>query len=677
VEVVQHSPGEPAAEPGPKRTGRLLEEIAQLLQQSLSPGEFYAEFLQRVLAALRAVAGAVWGRSPQGHLHLQYQINTDEVGLQRLTNGRACHAELLRLAAERERPLWVPPHSGPDTTDGKICGANLTDYGLLLAPVLVDNEVAGLVEVWQDFYQDSQVWRASSRLLGELAGFAAAYLHKNRLRHLQEQQQLWGQLEAYARQVHASLDPREVAYLVANQGRLLAGCDQLAVAVRLGTRVRVEAVSGAATADDRGRLVQLLRDLFDKVLAWGEKLVYHGARDETLPPAVLAALDAYLAESNSKLLVVTPLRDERDPDARSCRAALAAESFDPAAALEQLEGRLALLAGHAAPALYNAVEHSRVPLGRVLRPLLRARDWLRRGGRTKLGVAAAGVLLVAGALAVIPAPLRMDARGQLLPQERRVVFAPLHGKVVELKARHGDRVEKGQELLFLEDLETQLKVEQLDIKISAAEHRLAVLADQVGKAASDEERDTLARERIGQEYELRRAAAERAILLQGARSPRKCPVAAPLAGTVVTFDAREQLVGKTVKPGDPLLRIAASGGPWEVELLIPEGHVGPVREALRRSPAGRLDVDLLLTSEPHRTFKGELARDGLGGETNVKNGAVVLPARVRIADGDLAAQLATMPVGVEVRAKVHCGSHAVGYVWFFDLWEFFYEHVLF
>src|SRR5207237_6322673 len=131
------------------------------------------------------------------------------------------------------------------------------------------------------------------------------------------------------------------------------------------------------------------------------------------------------------------------------------------------------------------------------------------------------------------------------------------GKVVEVKAANGDRVERGQELLFLEDLETQLKVEQLAIKIGAAEHRLAVLNDQLAKAAGDEERDPLIRERIAQDYELRKATAERALLSHGSRVPRRTPVPAPLAGRVVTFDTREQLVGKTVKPGDPLLRVAS------------------------------------------------------------------------------------------------------------------------
>jgi biotin carboxyl carrier protein len=258
-----------------------------------------------------------------------------------------------------------------------------------------------------------------------------------------------------------------------------------------------------------------------------------------------------------------------------------------------------------------------------------------------------------------------------------MVYAAQSGKVVELRARPGDRVEKGQELLFIEDLDTQLQIDQLAIKVGAAEQRLALLSEQLGKKTNSEERSALVKERIQQQYELRKATVERDILLQTSRSPRKAPVFAPLAGKVVTFDAHEQLLGKTVKPGDPLVRIAGVKGTWEIELQIPERNVGPIRAGLLASEAGFVDVDLLLASQPHRTYKGRLYKDGLGGETKVLDNAVVLPARVRIVDDELIQQMENMPVGLEVRTKVHCGSRSIGAVWLHEVWEFCYEHLIF
>ena len=669
--------GSPLPEPALERLKRAMEETARLLQTAHTPAEFHAEFLQRVLAALEGVAGAVWSRTAEGEFRLEYQINLPAIGLDRIAGAASSHHQLLRRVAQGERPLWVPPRSGQDGTGDRPAAANLTEHLALLAPILVDSQAAGVVEVWLEQAPSASARKTLARFLAEVSGFAAAFLHKEQWRQLQEQHQLWGRCEAFARQVHGSLDPREVAYLVANQARALVGCDQLAVALREAAGVRVEAVSGAVTPEPRSPLLGAMRELCERVLDWGDKLVYAGDRDESLPPAVLGALDRYLRESNSRALVVLPLPDERaQGQAAPCRAALLAECFEPSLSGEQLEARLQVIVPHAAPALHNALAYRKATAGWFTRCRSGLRDWTQgRRGRAGLLVLAL-LLLLTGVLVFVPAPLRLEARGQLLPKERQVVYAELHGKVVEVKAQHGEQVQKGQELLFLRDLETQLKIEQLGIKAAFAEQRLAVLGDQLARA-SGEERNALIRERINQEYELRKAAAERDILSQGSANPRKAPVTAPLSGKLVTFDAQEQLAGKTVKPGDPLVRVARVQGPWEVELFIPEGHLAPVREGLQRSADGRLEVQLLLSSQPLKTYKGTLRWGGLGGETTLKDNAAVLPARVEITDPELLAQLAGMPVGLEVRARIHCGSRPLGQVWFSDLIEFVYEHLLF
>src|SRR5205823_7978920 len=67
---------------------------------------------------------------------------------------------------------------------------------------------------------------------------------------------------------------------------ILIDCDRVSVAVRVGRKARVEAVSGCDVVEKRSNLVVLMRKLFDSVLAWGEKLVYTGTKDDSLPPDV-------------------------------------------------------------------------------------------------------------------------------------------------------------------------------------------------------------------------------------------------------------------------------------------------------------------------------------------------------------------------------------------------------
>jgi len=71
-----------------KQINRLFEEVARLSELDLSPGDYYGEFLKRILMALAAPAGAVWGRNNQGDLTLQFQINMREVGLDATPIGR-------------------------------------------------------------------------------------------------------------------------------------------------------------------------------------------------------------------------------------------------------------------------------------------------------------------------------------------------------------------------------------------------------------------------------------------------------------------------------------------------------------------------------------------------------------------------------------------------------------
>lgn len=654
----------------------LLVELTRLLETLPEPAAFFGEFLHKALPELKAAGGALWGIK-EAKLDLLYQVDLAALELDQIDNGWSCHAELIQAAVQKNSALLVPARSGPTLMGEKVLGGNPTRYALVLAPVEVEQRVVGVLEVWLPTPRDAATRRHLVRLVTEMAGFVAAFLFKLECRALRQQQRLWTQLEAFSRQVHSSLQLGVVAPLVASGARDLAECDQVSVATRLNGTTKVEAVSGAPTLATSSRYLEALRALFDAVLAWGEKLVFQGAADDSLPPTVRAALDGYLAESNSRALVLLPLREpgqaEGDTD---CQFGLLADCFEKADDVQAVVQRLGVVGGHAAPALANALCYHRLPWKK-------ATSWLagpRRGGWHKFwlraGMVAAAVFLVVGSLTAIRIPLRMEGKGQLLPRDRQTVFAPTNGKIVELKAQHGDWVEKGQELLFLEDLETQLQVDQLTLKIAFAEQRLALLNQQQGKSLSSDDKLALTRERIQQEFELRKALAEREILLHASRDPRKAPVRAPLSGKVVTFDPHEQLHGKTVKPGEPLLRIARTAGPWEIELFLPESAVGPVREALPDAPDG-LEVDLLLTSHPHQTFKGLLLRTGLGGETTTRDNAAVLPVRVQIADRQLLTQLEAMPVGVEVRARIHCGRHPAGYVWFFDLWEFLHEHLLF
>jgi hypothetical protein len=129
------------------------------------------------------------------------------------------------------------------------------------------------------------------------------------------------------------------------------------------------------------------------------------------------------------------------------------------------------------------------------------------------------------------------------------------------------------------------------------------------------------------------------------------------------------------------------------------GHVVRYLGELRESdPNAKLEVTFILATHPnweqqlHGTItKIDSSAEPSGEEGNVVRMDVAFPQdellKLIAADGgstagadpeQLIADLkANLKVGADVKAKIHCGRAAVGYVLFHDLWEFIQSRILF
>ena len=158
---------------------RLFEEVARLSELDLLPPDYFGEFLKRVLAALAAPAGAVWMRTPQGNLQLQYQVNLEKLKLGRSAEAQQAHQELLRLAFQQPRPLHLPPQSfAGQPENGQAAPGNPTDFILLLVPIQVENQVDGLLEVWQDPNRNPAAVNGFLQFMTEMCQLASRYASK-------------------------------------------------------------------------------------------------------------------------------------------------------------------------------------------------------------------------------------------------------------------------------------------------------------------------------------------------------------------------------------------------------------------------------------------------------------------------------------------------------------------
>ena len=679
-----------------RQVNQITEEIAALSESDMQPAQFYSEFLQRVYFAVQGFAAAVWIRTPQGNLQLQCQINLREVGLDQTPDGKPMHDELLRQSALQAKGGIIRPHFshnfGPSPE--QVAG-NPTDYVILLVPIMQEKQVLGLVEIWQEANRPANIVQNLHQFLIRMAAFISLFTRNHQLRQMLGQQDLWIRLETFSRQIHASLHTTEVAYLIANEARRLIEVDRISVATRIGSKCTVTAISGADVVEKRSNLVQLMRVLFDSVIEWGERLVYTGTKDDALPPKILSALDAYLGESNSKILVVMPLVDEREKERRLLpRSALMMESFETQLQPEQLLARLDVVGRHSTSALYNAQEYRRIPMRFLWLPLAYVQDGL--GGKAKAITAAvmAGLTVLILAMIFVPFPLKMEANGQALPKDRVWIYSPIPGKVEEIMPglASGQKVSKGQTLFVMSDsdlskqvAELQMEIDTLLIKMNVPAPKSPDQADKGFDAVGIEEAKITRRKKIEMLQRLKQRT--NADLSR----PGSYAITAPKTAIVLSADFRETLLGRNVRPSDPLIRIGYTDpdhpklADWEIELKIPQKHVGQVFRAFE-TVGPELDVDVMFLSNTTTSYRAKLRKDKIASQANTQKDdnnetepVVIAWARV---SGDDIPEDRLIPTslllsGSEVHTRIRCGNRAMGYSLFYGVYEFAYEKVIF
>ena len=315
----------------------------------------------------------------------------------------------------------IPPGAA---IEGEPQAGNPTEYSLILAPLIVDKQVAGLLEILMDPTRRAAQQKSTLRFVSDLCDLAATYLKNRQMRQMMSQQRLWNQLEGFTHQIHGSLDLKETAYAVVNDGKRLVGCDRLSVALKISGRTMVEAVSGQEVVEQRSNLVRELTRLCKAVIRSGEDLVYTGSTDG-FAPDLRDALEMYVDESGSKVVIVTLLHkpDAANPevDGKEQRekvpfGCLVAEQIGDELAPTDMHARTEVVSRHSSTALWNAQEHHKI----FLKPVLKAMGspWRMFRGRTLAKIAA----VLAAVIVVRPGhgvrPLHADDRGPRLAAAR-------------------------------------------------------------------------------------------------------------------------------------------------------------------------------------------------------------------------------------------------------------------
>jgi multidrug efflux pump subunit AcrA (membrane-fusion protein) len=670
---------------------KLVAEIADLAESDIQPAEFYVEFLNRAVAAVAASGGAFWLMDGRGGLRLQYQIEFQQTGL---LDGRVKtppHDALLGCMIQATQAQIIPPGAA---IEGVPQAFNPTGFALIIAPLIVDKQVVGLLEILMDPTRRAAQQKSTLRFVGDLCDLAGTYLKNRQMRQMMSQQRLWNQLEGFTHHVHGSLDLKEAAYAVVNDGKRLVGCDRLSVSMKISGRTMVEAVSGQEVVEQRSNLVRDLTKLCKVVIRSGEDLVYTGST-EGFAPDIRDALEIYVDESGSKVVVVTLLHKPEQEESEEHKekvpfGCLVAEQIGDEVAPTDMHARTEVVSRHASTALWNAQEHHKIFGKPVLKAL--GSPWRMLRGRTlaKIGAVLAAILAVIGALYFVPWTMTIEGRGSLLPEERRTIYAPIAGIVAEIPVDHGDRVKKGDLIARLDSKELQKELKKLIAERDKARSQSLILQQQDDKANSTQTEDM--------QYQVKSQLSEARITAKSADEQIEIvqeqidlmSIQAPLDGIITTWEIKKNFMGRPLEIGQELMAIASTGSDsdWVLEVEVPDDDMGPVLAAHsrlqadiaagRKQPGSALSAYFVTATDPEHRYQGYVRRIAAKAETveqkHVVKVTVGFDESVR---KEFLSRNQELRPGAEVRARVDCGDARLAYVLLRKVVQVWYESVLF
>lgn len=663
----------------------LVNEIAQLAKSEVAPPEFYGEFLPRVVSALAAVGGVVWTLEPEGRLSIGYQINLQETQLRERQEDQVRHGRLIQKVLASGEGMLVPPHSGAGEGDE---AANTTDFLLVFGAIKTDLETVGVVEIFQRPDTGPSTQKGYLRFLLQMCELAGDYFKSRQLRNFSDRQVLWSQLEEFTRMVHASLDPRETAYTVANEGRRLIECDRVSVAIRRGKKCYVEAISGQDLFDKRSNTVKLLNRLSTAVVASDENMWYLGDTSN-MAPQVEEAVQEYVDESHTKMLAVLPLRrprreeEQEDEDRREPAeppiGALIVEQIEDVRVAEKLRQRVDVVSRHSATALTNALEHNSLFLMPVWRTIGKARWLVKARTLPKTLLATAAIVVALVALFTVPYDFKLNCKGTLEPEFRREVFAEVDGTVEEVLVKQNEMVKQGQLLVRMRntDLEKELIRVKGEIAVTGQQVMNRERSISENRGLREEELNQLRTERVELRAKLANLEFQRRLCEQ---KMKYLEIYSPIDGQVVTWDLNNLLKNRPVQRGQVLMRVADLNGPWRLELHMPEnrmGHIVQWRNRLKQEdPAKDLKVEYILAIDPSTTREGTVQDIHGSADVRGEEGNIVL-IKVNIDTDKLRSEVTAIRPGASVTGKVDCGRCAIGYVWFHDAIDYVQSRIIF
>ena len=653
----------------------LVQEVHQLANEAATEDEFYEGFLTRIVTALASVGGAIWTHDPRSKsIDLKNHINLKQTSLNENPVAQETHSNLIRKVCDRNEATTIPPDTA--STSSNQAG-NPTDFLLVIAPIKVDGETVGLVEIFQRPGAGPSTQRGYLRFLLQMCEVASEFQANLRMRSYQQKERMWGQLEKFVHLIHRKLDVNEAVYAIANEGRRLIECDRVSVGLMQGRRCQIKVVSGLDAIERRSEQVKTLNRLVTAVVQ-GKKPLWYEGDTENLPPRIEKRIRDHVEKSHARMVAVIPLVDsaeqrldedlfrESKPRAQEKPVgALVIEQLNECSVAADVKDRIELVASHAQTSLVNSIDHQSIflmPLWRMIGKSLRQFHGDRLFRTTSVAIVVAALISF---LCLFPWPFTLGANGTLVPSQQREIYAQLDGLLTEINVSNtGDTVVgEGDVLATMVSSALDMKIGDIEGQIAQAKNERRIA--EAGKTSGDDvdQRETYAFQYARADQKIANLQNELNVQL---RDRELLKVRAPIDGRVVNWQARQNLIRRPVRYGQHLMTIVPEDTQWLIELEMPERKLAHLTRAMDKSAGDFVKVSIALVSLPGKEFEGELLSvdQKLDVYSDEGNAALV---RVRFPNDEVPAEL--LRSGTRVTGKVDCGTQSIGYALFYELIE--------
>jgi len=668
-----------------ERVMQLAREVEKMSGEEIPPNIFFQEFLNRVVTAIGARAGAVWMIGDGGRLSLAAETNLEETGLREKPGAMQINEKLLVDVLQTGEAKTLMHGQGVDLP---------TEHVMVLSALHKEKDCVGVVQLFQRTDVPEKARSGYMQFLEQMCGYASRYIEgkrRNAALSADLKSKFWTDFEQFTLRIQRSLEEQEVADASASDGRPLLGCDRFSVVTKKGSSVKVRAVSGQTSVNARANLIVAMSKLCRRVIDMGETLLYAG-KIENLPPQIEKPLANFVQESGSRMIMIVPLfqneemvreqgedaerkRKTKRPKAIGCVVVEQVAESEPAPELEQ---RAELLADHIGAAMWNSRTHGRIFGKSIFKFFGQVSEWFH--GK-KLAITTAVLLALAGivaAMTLIRLPYPVDADGKLMPVEQHAVFATWDGEIRDILIQpdvNGDfRVVADQPLLILENDDLAKEISDAESELNKQlELREQIMRSQAGLNTEQQadEWNRLEIEKITNQADIRIARAQVAKLKK--RAENKLTVRAPAAGVIPDFKRLDILRNRPVRAGDHLFDVMndSDEAPWHLELLVEEKRMGHITRALQTQNeasgdpnAVSLAGDFTMVSLPSSKFTCHLTTIATRSTTDPELGTAF--EMIAVADEEIPVRR----IGLEVTVRLHCNECSLAYYCFGDVVEF-------